>query len=490
MSIKSGIAAMMLMASMPSLTAGEAPPALKALAAARVMTLPADKPRAQVYPDGAITAGDLFKQGKRVAVAVALNGRGLLALGIYRHRQGDWRPALIEDLTSDGRHYEFAGEWPVTFDDLDGDDKPELLLTEAQEATGNRTVSIYTYDPKADTFAVAARGLVNPRWVAGEVRSTWKAGATSGDGILESWRWKDGRLMRTWHAGQRYPMHEYLIGSGEPAVRVSYVRYDEGAIALSLTALGNVASFRNDLPRGEPPRPMRVQVVVADGLRDLVITPKTGALTAAKLDSAWDELVSRAMLSDAGPAPDAMVTLADGRTAVLSAVATVDSRPAGVGPTYQAFSISDELRMTFEEPAKLPVVAPCSAHGIDWTRAEQAIAAYATGINAGPSPEIRGDDDVLLALRLPNVDGLTPSEVEQALRVVTLTATDGQVKLDLTAAVPQPSGLAKKSVVRPLVVVSLGRLAPGLWRIEASIKGWTGGDLAAKGPFRVTPEKK
>lgn len=473
-----------------ALQAGEAPPALKALATARVMTLPADKPRAQVYPDGAISAGDLFKQGKRVAVAVALNGRTLLALGVYRHRDGDWRPALAEDLTSDGRHYEFTGEWPVTFEDLDGDDKPELLLTESQEATGNRTVSVYTYDPKADALAVAARGLVNPRWSGNEVHCAWKAGAASGDGIIESWRWRDGKLLRAWHAGQQYPVHEYLIGSGEPAVRVSHVRFDDnGVLASSFTALGNVASFRNSLPRGEPPRPMRVELAGADGRHDLTITPKTDALAAAKLDNAWDELVSRAVLAETGPTPDVPVTLSDGRTATLSTVAMVDTRPSGVGSTYQAFSINDALRMTFEEPAKLPVVAPCSAHGVDWTRSEQAIASYAAGINAGPSPEIRGDDDVLLALRLPNVDGLTASEVEQALRVTTVSATEGQVKLELTAALPQPSGLAKKSVVRPLVLVSLGHLTPGLWRIQASIKGWKGGDLEVKAPFRVSTAK-
>jgi hypothetical protein len=474
--------------------AGEAapaiPPALKALVAARVMTLPADKPRAQVLPDGAIAAGDLFKQGKRVAVAVALNGRGLLALGIYRHRGGDWRPALAEDLTSDGRHYEFAGEWPVTFDDLDGDGKPELLLTEAEEATGNRTVSVYTYDPKADTFVAAARGLVNPKWAMDEVRCAWKAGASSGDGIIESWRWRDGRLVRAWHAGQHYPVHEYLIGGGEPAARLSFVRYDEaGAPAGSLTALGNVASFRNELPRGEQPRTMRVQLAGADGVRDLVIVPKAEALAAAKLESAWDELVSRAVLGEAGFTPDAPLTLADGRVATLAALATVDARPAGVGPTYQAFSIGDALRMTFEEPAMLPALAPCSAHGVDWTRLEPATQAYAAGVNAGPSPEIRGDDDVLLALRLPNRDGLTASECESGLRVTALSAGDGQVKLDLVATLPAPTGRAKNSVARPLVLVSLGRLAPGLWRIQAGIKGWPGGDLAVKAPFRVVAAK-
>lgn len=487
MAIRSDLAALTLAAALLPLAAGEVPPALKTLAAAKVMTLPRDKDRAQVHPDGAVAAGDLFKQGTRMAVAVALNGRALVALGVYRHKGGDWRPLLAEDLTTDGRQYAFAGEWPVTFEDLDGDAKPELVLTESEEATGNRTASVYTYDAKTDTLAVAARGLVNPRWAAGEVRCAWKAGATSGDGILESWRWEAGKLARVWHAGQRYPVHEYLIGTGEPAARVSYVRYgDDGAIAGSFTALGNVASFRNDLPRGESPRPMRVQLTGADGPRELVIAPKADALAAAKLGDAWDELVSRAVLADHGPDPDAPVILADGRTAVLSAVATVDTKRAGVGPTYQAFSIDDVLRMTFEEPATLPAFAPYSARGIDWTRAEQAIAGYAAGVNAGPSPEVPGDDDILLALRLPNLEGLTPSEVEQALRVTALSAADGQVKLELGATLPKPSGQAKKSVARPLVLVSLGRLAPGLWRVQATIKGWNGGNLEAKGPFRVT----
>lgn len=482
------VGALLIATSAPQ--AGEAPPALKALAAAKVMTLPRDKDRAQVGADGAITAGDLFKQGTRMAVAVALKERGLVALGVYRHKGGDWRQLLAEDLTSDGRHYEFLGEWPVTFEDLDGDAKPELLLTEAHEVTGNRTVSVYTCDPKADTMSMAARGLVNPRWSGTDVRCSWKTGATSGDGTIESWRWRDGRLARVWQAGQRYPAHEFLIGSGEPAARVSYVRHgDDGTIAQTLTTLGNVSSFRNDLPRGEPPRLMRIQFPSGDGLRELVITPRVEALAAAKLDQAWDELVSRTVFGDGGPAPDAAVTLGDGRTAVLGALATIDSKPAGVGPTYQVFGITDALRMTFQEPAMLPVLAPCSAHGVDWTRSEPATLAYAAGINAGPSPELRGDADVLVILRLPNVDGLTMSEVEQALRVDSLSATNGVVKLTLTAALPKPSGLAKKSVARPLVLVSLGRLAPGLWGIQAAIKGWSDGNLEVKAPFRITAGK-
>lgn len=488
--IRTATAVGALLIATSALPAGEAPPALKALATAKVMTLPRDKDRAQVGADGAVTAGDLFKQGTRMAVAVALKDRGLLALGVYRHQGGDWRPLLAEDLTSDGRQYTFLGEWPVTFEDLDGDAKPELLLTEVQEVTGNRTVSVYSYDAKTDALTVAARGLVNPRWNNTDVRCTWKIGASSGDGVIESWRWHDGRLARAWQSNQRYLAHEFLIGSGEPAARVSYVRHgDDGAIVRTLTALGNVSSFRNDLPRGEPPRMMRVQLPNADGLHELVITPKIEALAAAKLDQAWDELVSRTVFSDGGLAPDTAVTLSDGRTATLGTVATVDTKPAGVGLTYQFFSISDTLRKTFEEPAALPALAPCSARGTDWTRAEQAIATYAVSVNAGASPEIRGDDDILLALRLPNIEGLTASEAEQALRVVALSAENGVVKFDLSAALPKPTGPTKKSLTRPLVLVSLGRLAPGLWRVQATIKGWSDGNLEVKAPFRITAAK-
>ena len=53
----------------------------------------------------------------------------------------------------------------------------------------------------------------------------------------------------------------------------------------------------------------------------------------------------------------------------------------------------------------------------------------------------------------------------------------------------KPTGVAKKAVTRPLILVSLGRLPPGLWRIQATVKGWSGGNLEAKAPFRITAAK-
>ena len=60
----------------------------------RLLTLPPDLQREKVYPEGAVISGDLFKSGKRTAVAIATGEGRLLGLACYVHRDGDWREVL------------------------------------------------------------------------------------------------------------------------------------------------------------------------------------------------------------------------------------------------------------------------------------------------------------------------------------------------------------------------------------------------------------
>ena len=69
----------------------------------RLLTLPPDLPREKVYPEGAVISGDLFKSGKRTAIAVATSGGRLLGLACYVHRDGDWREVLRQPLDGDSR---------------------------------------------------------------------------------------------------------------------------------------------------------------------------------------------------------------------------------------------------------------------------------------------------------------------------------------------------------------------------------------------------
>ena len=74
-------------------SAGEVPPALKALAAARVMTLPGDKPRAQVYPEkrsadgGPSPVGDAGRRRQRGGARGRKRAeKGLAHISHKRHR--------------------------------------------------------------------------------------------------------------------------------------------------------------------------------------------------------------------------------------------------------------------------------------------------------------------------------------------------------------------------------------------------------------------
>ena len=465
---------------------GEGGDQLDTLIKTKLMTLPGDKTKQQAYPEGVVVAGTLFKNAQRVAVVVATRGKEATTLVFFTHRDGDWREQGREELIVDGKPFAFADEFPFSFDDLNGDGMPELLVTEAVPTAGARQVSVYTYDAVKRVLVAAGHGLTNPRRSGDGVEGRWKTGATTADVGCEQWRWQDGHLLPVVRSLQRSPIDEYLIGDGEPTMRVALTTYnEEGKVAGALMAVGSVASFRNDLPRGEPARPLRVQLDGVSG-RTLTFTPKAAALAAAKLSDAWDELVSRAVFTD--PAMLGEEVAIAGAKVRLADVATIATTTGGIGPTFRVLHINDALRSSFNEPADPVSLAPMASAGTDWTRSDHVITAYGLGVNAGQSPVIP-TGEVLLAVRLPNVSGFKQSSVQNGLKVTALSVDDGKVAIAITADFGRPDA-SSKDVTRPLVLVSLGVLPPGLNRIQASIKGLPGSaELVAKKPFVVLAPK-
>lgn len=449
----------------------------------RVLTLPPDLPRTKAYPDGAVASGDLFKSGKRTAVAVATAAGRSSALACFVHRDGDWREIARHSLGDGDQRPAFEDEIPFTFADLDGDTKPELLLTESGGGD-DRTVRVFRFDGETDTLVAAGGGLRNPTWQDGAVRGQSKLGPTAGDLYAEQYRWVDGRLQPVWRCAQRYPMHEYLIGGGEPAVRVLLETIDASGALTTTSAIGNLASYRNRLPAGEQPRPFHLLVREAKGRRLVEVAPKADGLRAANRARQWDEIVSRAVFTDpAAFTADLTVTLADAGKVKLAEIATVTIKPTTTLPTYQFLPISDEVRRTFEEPAAIPALASANLGTTDVTRMEDAARAWATAATA-KAPLATGDD-VVVFLRLPNITGYPIDQIESGTLVNSLTLADKVAQLTVTVDPGQRPSLPTKAVARPLIAVSLGRLITGAYRINATITGHPDGPLKVDHAFAV-----
>lgn len=450
----------------------------------RLLTLPPDLPREKVYPEGAVISGDLFKSGKRTAIAVATSGGRLLGLACYVHRDGDWREVLRQPLDGDGQTLSSLDEVPATFADLDGDAKPELLLTE-QGGGDDRMVRVYRFDAENAALVAAGSGLRNPAWVDGAVRGKWKLGATVGDIGAEEYRWVDGRLRLTWRSAQRYAMHDYLIGGGEPAVRVALEMSDATGAVTAISAVGNLASFRNRLPAGEQPRPLHILVRETKGRRLVQITPKADALRAAKREHQWDELVSRALFSDpARFSGDMSVTMGDGGKVALAEVATVAVLPSTLSPIYQYLPLSDILMRTLKEPGKVLALATANPGSTDLTRVEDAAHAWVDAF-AASDKALSAQDDVVVFLRLPNIPGYPTDQIEAGTLVTGLMLADRQAQLTVTIDPGQKPSILSKDVTRPLIVVSLGRLAKGAYRLNATITGHPDGPLKIDHAFTV-----
>lgn len=449
----------------------------------RVLTLPPDLPRAKAYPEGAVVSGDLFKSGKRTVVAVAREADRSLGMACFVHRDGDWRELFRQSLSDNDQRLTTTDEIPFSFADLDGDGKPELLLTE-QGSGDDHVVRVFRYDAEQSVVVAAGSGLRNPVWQAGAVRGQWKLGPTAGDVGAEQHRWVDGRLQPEWRSAQSYAVHEYLIGDGEPAVRLRQDLRDAQGVITTTSAIGNLASFRNRLPAGEQPRPFNVLVREAKGRRLVQVTPKEAALRSANRTRQWDEIVSRAVFTDpAAFNANVAVTLSDGAKLTVSEVATVTIAPTTMSPTYQFLPISDDVRRTIEEPATPMAIAVANVGTTDVTRMEDTAHAWAAAA-AKPGPVATGDD-VLVFLRLPNIHGYPIDQIESGTLVTALTLKDHLAEVTVTMNPGTKPSLPPKTVTRPLIAVSLGWLAKGTYRVKATISGHPDGVLTVEQAFSV-----
>ncbi len=436
----------------------------------RVMTSPADRPKEQIYDNGAVIIGDLFKSRSRMAIAVSTQQQQILSLACFIHRGGDWQEIARSTLGTAEQPFSYSDEWPMTLGDLDGDTKPELLITE-KGGGDNHLVSVWRYNAEEQKLIKVGSGLRNPQWVDGATRGTWKLGFTRGDVGAEEHAWVDGLLTRTWVSEQRYSLHEYLIGSGEPAVHVDQIIRDASGMEHKSTVIGNLASHRNLIPRGEQPRPMSLQIHDKSGSKNITVIPKEDALVSENLAPQWDDILSRALFTDTSAfTSDMTVTLADGKKVVLQNIATITSTPITMGNTYQFFPIDDETRNKITEPADLPALAVANRGTMNWTRSDQAIPAWGAAAST-PIPTIQATNDTVLFIRLPNFSGFPVDQIETATIVSQATINDKTVSVQLALTVGDKPARPAKDVARPLLLLNLGKLTAGTYTVNAAITG-------------------
>jgi hypothetical protein len=457
---------------------------LTTLIQSRVLTLPPDLPRSKVYPDGAVVSGDVFKNGKKMVVAVAVADHRSLGLALFIHKNGDWREITRQSLMENDQRLGADDEWPFTFADLDGDAKPELLLTE-RGGGGDRLVRVYHFAGETETLTLAGSGLRNPTWKNGAVRGQWKIGATAGDIGAEQHQWVDGRLQPSWRSSQHYVVHEYVIGSGEPAVRVELETINAAGVISVVSAAGNLASFRNLLPIGEQPRPFQVLIREAKGRRLLHISPKADGLRTTTRQNQWDEMISRAVFTDPAVfSGDMSVTMDDGTMMKLAEVASVTVLPSTITPTYQFISISDEAKRVIEEPVNLPALAVANPGNREWTLVTDSVNLWATSSPAATAT-VEASQDVLLYLRLPNISGFPFDQIETGTLVSGLTLNDKVINVTVKITPGERPAPALKTVMRPLLALSLGMLNKGEYHIKATITGHPTGPLSVEQAFTV-----
>jgi hypothetical protein len=449
----------------------------------RVLTLSPNVPRAKVFPEGAVVSGEVFKNGKKMVVAAAVADHRSLGLAVFIHKNGDWREITRQSLTENDQRLGADDEWPFTFADLDGDAKPELLLTE-RGGGADRVVRVYRFAEETETLTLAGSGLRNPTWKDGAVRGQWKIGATAGDIGAEQHRWVDGRLQPVWRSSQHYVVHEYVIGSGEPAVRVNLETLNAAGVISAFDASGNLASFRNLLPTGEPPRAFQVLVREAKGRRLLHISPKADGLRTIMRLSQWDEIVSRAVFTDPAVfSGDMSVTIGDGAIVKLAEIASVTVLPSTIAPTYQFISISDEAKRAIEEPSNLPALAVTNPGNREWTLITDSVNLWATS-SLAPAATAEANQDVLLYLRLPNINGYPLDQIESRTLVSGMTLNEKTISLTVNMTLERPAS-ALKTVMRPLLGLSLGMLNKGEYRVKATITGHPAGPLLVEQVFTV-----
>ena len=164
------------------------------------------------------------------------------------------------------------------------------------------------------------------------------------------------------------------------------------------------------------------------------------------------------------------VTMSDKSKVALANVATVTVTPSTIGPTYQYFPIDDEVRQTITEPPDLPAIAVSNIAAINWTRSDQAIPVWATAVVA-KTPILQATDDVLVFIRLPNFSGFPLDQIESGTLVTDLKISERVVTVAITVTAGSRPTFASKDVARPLIVLNLGRLAPGLHHIKTAITG-------------------
>jgi hypothetical protein len=253
---------------------------------------------------------------------------------------------------------------------------------------------------------------------------------------------------------------------------------------MRVSTVGNLASFRNRLPAGEQPRALHVLLREAKGRRSYLITPKADGLRASGRERQWDEVVSRALFGDpTALSRDMTVTMGDGKTVTLSEIADLGVAPGSASPAYRYLSIDDEARRQIEEPARLPVLAVTTGDDTGTLRAGEVARVWAAAVGAQTTPGTT--DDVTLFLRLPNVNGYPGDQIEAGTLVTAVSLRERVISIAVTMDPGRKPALAPKDVSRPLLVLSLGWLPAGAYRVQATITGHPDGALNAEHAFTV-----
>jgi hypothetical protein len=450
----------------PCLFSSDAGSAIDALIRERILTATPDRAQNQVYPTGAVMVGDLFGARVRMAIGVSRVGEQLQHLVCFVHRQGDWQEIHRQVLGSAEQPFLAPDASPLSLLDLDGDRAPELLITE-QKRDDLRLVSVWRYDKESAQLPQVGAHLKNPQWQNGVVRGTWKLGVTNGDVGAEEHVWRDGRLQRVWSAEQRYPLQEYLIGTGEPTVRVEQQRSDASQEKLSV--VGNLAHARLRLPVGEQPRDIAALITEERGRSRVKIIPRRAVLEQYQLTSQWDSLISTALFTDPlAFSRDMVITLPTGKKIPLSDIAEVISEPSTLPTTFHYLSIDDETRRSIEESAVYPAIAlsptqpseRASDRVLDWSRAI-----------LSTDTTLTKNRDITAYIRLPNVSGYPLSQIETGTVVTDCAYKNKVLTISITCAYGSRSTLATKDVIRPLISLNLGTLTGDNVTLRVVING-------------------
>ncbi len=442
----------------------------EALASEVLPTLPPGKRITKREKGYTLVAGDLFKLGHDVCVAMLVeeevhdqytlrSSRGPL---FFSREHGQWK---LRDCHDAGGCPPPGGAFSL--EDLSGDGVPEALPIVSYGATGNVSMDVYRYIASRDSLVQVVESLGRPEWDPERQQVlTWSKGGNVGfDNIISGYDWVGNRqLVQRWVATQGYERWTHALGSAAGLVELEYLEFDgRGNTTYSWQAIGNLPSYRNCIGEFQTWGPevfadIRIKDRAVDRRRVLRLETLPEKLKELGIEQEWLVLTSRAVLERPDQlTADSVVTTRAGKKIKLTDFARVriDDNPRLV-THYWRYRLSDARMKAIAGLSEPCQVIAARAGNRDWLAEWKQVL---TSRVYGKNYRLDSETSVRLFIRSPGVARREKPELDDDYFVVEDVRFDGKrVRVDCSVTEEATEGGQQ---VHAVAIVPLGTLEAG-----------------------------